>query len=69
MQPSFALVYYEKSSLTYACRVLNDYVTKLEIEVKRDFSKITQSSNWKHLEQDVMENQKGKVRFLKDVSV
>jgi len=68
VDPTFGLVYYRKSDLTFACRVLKDYITKREIQVKRNFDQITQSQDWKRLEQDIAEYQKGKVRFLKDVS-
>ena len=67
MQPNFALVYRQRKDLDAVENILADYVTKREIQVNQNFAKVTQSRDWKRLEQDIDENQKGKVRLLKDV--
>ena len=48
-------------------QILTEYTARKEIQVKRDFNQITQSLEWKRLEQDIDENLKEKVRLLKDV--
>ena len=61
------MVYYQPRDLNAVRQILSEYTARKEVKVERDFNQITQSLEWKRLEQNIDENLKEKVRLLKDV--